>query len=347
MKRFNSIIAIIGLAIVATALAFVSCKKETEKALSQKDYTIQQTADVRQIEDMNSYLKDFKKKMTESKGDEAYTLEDAAWHLASLANFDFCRINVEYNNVKFDTVEMQVNVTDGVVLLSDLNTAYEQMCTKIQQFKKEFTHNNQNLYFANVFINGNGNTKLALTTTFVTPTKDMGDHLWYFEDSFIYDTVCYFYFDGLTQYPWDGYGESELQRILNLYEHYENTQYIMCFNPTRNYSFSYPDWPDPYGNDFTGNSRVFAGDADYYATINLSQETMCYCLDSYLGLGYDYIEDNPLYDDEHPVNWIITDTIIQFEYHKHPTHMHVLTVQYGIPYIIDPGSGSEPGPGAN
>ena len=31
MKRFNSIIAIIGLAIVAIAVAFVSCKKETKK----------------------------------------------------------------------------------------------------------------------------------------------------------------------------------------------------------------------------------------------------------------------------------------------------------------------------
>ena len=131
MKKSNSIIAILGLAIVAIIVAFVSCKKETEKALSQKDYTIQQSADVRQIEDMNSYLKDFKKKMTESKGEEAYTLEDAAWHLASLANLDFCKVNVDYDNVQFDTVEMQVNVTDGVVLLSDLNAAYQQMCTEI------------------------------------------------------------------------------------------------------------------------------------------------------------------------------------------------------------------------
>lgn len=343
MKRFNSIIAIFALAIVAIAVAFVSCKKDNENALSQKSYTIQQTSNVRQIEDLSSYLKDFKKKLTESKADEAYNLDDAAWHLASLANYDFCRINVEYNNVQFDTIEMQINVTDGVVLLSDLNLAYEQICTEIQRFKKEFTHNNQNLYFANVFINGNGDTRLALTTTFVTPTKDTRDHLWYFEDSYIYDTVCYFYFDGLTQYPWNGYGETELQRILNLYEHYDNTQYIMCFIPTRNYSFCYPDWPDHY----TGDSRVFAMDASIGATINLPQETMCYCLDSYLGLGYDYIEDNPLYDDEHPVNWIITDTIIQFQNHKHPTHMHVLTVQYGRPIIIGPGIGSEPDPGSN
>ena len=61
MKRFNVVIAIIGLAIVATAVAFVSCKKETEKTLNQKDYTIQQTTDVRQIEDISSYLQRFQK----------------------------------------------------------------------------------------------------------------------------------------------------------------------------------------------------------------------------------------------------------------------------------------------
>ena len=161
------------------------------------------------------------------------------------------------------------------------------------------------------------------------------------------DTVCDYFFDEYSLYAWDGYGKNELQRILNLYEHHENYGHsVVCFTPTRNYTFNYPDWPDPYGNSFTGYSRVFAADASLGATINLTPETMCYCLDSYLALGYDYIADNPMYYEEFPVNWVIADTVISYPLHKHPTNMHLLTVQYGKPINDGPGTGQEPGPGS-
>ena len=336
MKTINKFFAIVLLAVVATLVAVVSCKKETPSTLLNNGAQQEKAFVVPEVDDMNAYLKEFKQRMlSSSKGDgKTLSLDEAAWHLACLANVDFCRINVEYNDVQFDTVAMQVNVMDGTVAMCDLNTAYEQMCNEIRKFKKAFNHCDQNLYFINVFINGNGNARIALMTTFVTPSKAMGDHLWYFEDSYIYDTVCYFFFDDYTQYPWNGYGMTELQRILNLYEHIDiaSSYYI----PTRNHSFSYPDCPDPYGNSFTGNSRVFAADAALGATINLSKETMCYCLDSYLGLGFDYIEENPLYDNEHLINWQIRAKVKSFDDHRWPTHYHVLNVQYGQPLTSTP-----------
>lgn len=333
MRKSKFFIAILAM-VVATlvSVAIVSCKKEdtvapTGQSAAKAAFTPPQ------VDDMNAYLKDFKQRMqSATKGDgQTLSLDEAAWHLACLANVDFCKINVEYNDVQFDTVEMQVNASDGAIAMSDLNTAYEQMRNEIQQFKKGFNHCDQNLYFINVFINGSGDARIALMTTFVTSSKDMGDHLWYFEDPYIYDTVCYFFFDSYTLYPWDGYGMTELQRILNLYEHHSITTYSACYIPTRNHDFNYPDCPDPYGNSFTGNSRVFAGDASWGAHINLSQNEMCYCLDSYLGLGYDYIEENPLYDTEHPINWQIRSEVESFNGHRWPTHYHILTVQYGQP----------------
>lgn len=336
MKKTNPIIAIIALAIVATAVAFVSCKKETEKALSQKDYTIQQTADVRQIEDITSYLKDFKKKMTESKGDEAYNLEDAAWHLASLANFDFCKVNVEYNDFQFDTVEMQVNILDGVVLLGDLNMAYEQMCTEIQQFKKGFTHNNQNLYYINVSITAEGNARIALMTSFSTASKDLEDHTWYFDDYYVAYLECYDYFSDDSTYVWNTTAKRELQRILNLTENHEGvvidslgttqTYYI----PTRHHTFSYNNSQDPYGSPFIVDSRTYAATGDTYSSPNLilSNDEMCYCLDSYLGLGYDYIDDN-LFTNEHPVCWTVIPKSRKPINYKWWIYYHQLYVEYG------------------
>jgi hypothetical protein len=63
---------------------------------------------------------------------------------------------------------------------------------------------------------------------------------------------------------------------------------------------------------------------------------MYYCFDSYLGLGYDFTDDN-LYANEHPVNWRVTGTsnpivngIINY---------HQLQVNYGQLITINP-----PGP---
>jgi len=334
MKNSKRFLAIIILAFVATAVAFVSCKKDNENILNAKDNNVQQSFDYRQIEDKITYFKDFRQKMADSKTDEAFNLEDAAWHLACLANLDFCKVNVEYNEVQFDTVEMHVNVTDGVVLLSDLGLAYEQMHDQIQQFKKGFTHNDQNLYFINMLINADGNAKIALMSSLNSSSKYYWDHTWYFEDDWL--AMCAFdeYFSWDSTYYWKTTAARELQRVLNLIEHHENSHTIMCYFPTRFQAFNYNNTHDPYISGFYNYSRVFAkhNNSNYILTI----DEMIYCFDSYLGLGYDFTDDN-LYANEHPVNWRVTGTsnpivngIINY---------HQLQVNYGQLITINP-----PGP---
>lgn len=331
MKTRNYFIAA-SIMVAAIALAIVSCKKETANTLNQKANETQ-AFDFRQINDMNAYLANFKAKMFESKSDEAYSLNDAAWHLASLANRDFCNASIKYDNVQFDTVKMNVTITDGTVLLTDLGAAYEQMCTIIRQFKSGFTHDNQILYFINMFINVDGNARIALMTTYATPAKDLDDHHWYFPDIFGYvDSVCLYHFDSNSQYAWDGYGKTELQRILNLFESHAPSHGMTYITPTRSYIFEYPYWTDPYGSPFQTSSRLFAIDGDITSNHTLDENDMCYCLDSYLGLGYDYISNNYYCDYEHPVNWTVKDTTVLFNNSRWHTHYHKLIVQYGQIY---------------
>ncbi|MBR3491507.1 MAG: hypothetical protein IKH44_04320 [Bacteroidales bacterium] len=337
MNKRNLFITI-ALMIVAATVVFVSCKKETENALIQRGNSTRRTIDISQIDDMTAYFKEFRLKMTESKSDETLNIEDAAWHLACMANYDFCRVNVEYNDFRFDTIEMQVNVTNGNILMSDLNLAYEQMCTEIQQFKKGFNHNNENLYFINMFINDNGNVKITIKTTFVSNTRGLEDHLWYFPDTFCYiDSVCDYYFTSDSTYLWNTTARSELERILNLFEHHENQPGIICYAPTRSYTFEYPNWIDSYGSEFNCNSRLFAElSYEYNLIYNLPLDEMCYCLDSYLGLGYDYIEDYYYVDNELPLNWIVIDTTVRFDQQKQYSCYHNLKVEYGRRWGVKP-----------
>ena len=324
MKTSKSIIAIIAMAILATAVAFVSCKKDNENTLSPKAYNVQQSFDYRQIEDKLTYFEDFRKKMTESKGDEAFNVEDAAWHLASLANVDLCNANVEFNNVRFDTIEMQIKVNEGVVEMKELRLAYEQMLKEIQSVEETLGLDNQNLRFVDVFISKNGIAKIVLMTTSNILSRNLYDNYWYFPDTFGYlDSICYVQFTNY-QYQWTTTAKRELERVMNVFEGRE-TPYASSYIPTRTMSFDFPQWSDPYGSPFDLDSRLCAG------KFSLSQDDMCYCLDSYLGLGVDYLANNYYVDDEYPIYWTIKPIDTVFPNDNLHSYYHRLNVRFGTP----------------
>ena len=325
MKKSKAIIAITALAILATAVAVVSCKKDEQQDMSYSSSHLSATSNMRHIDDMGSYLKNFRKKMLESNGNETLSLEEAAWHLACMANIEHCNINVEFDDVRFDTVCMQVNVTDGGILMTDLRTVYEQMWPAIQRFQKGLNLDNQNLRFVNMSIFDDGNVEITMMTT--SFSAERLDHLWYFQNSNYADSICNQYYEEGLLYQWNNAAISHLTTALNIIGgHYQNTPDLYCYIPTRSFVFNYNYWYDPYGSPFYNNSRLFTyydgqtPKPNYY----LDADEMCYCLDSYVGMGKSYIVQNPYVQDERPVSWLITPlTPMQ------NLICHSLTVQYG------------------
>ena len=340
MKKSRIYIAIICMVTMAAAVAVVSCKKDTTNETVSGTIESPKAFDPSQITDMNAYLKDFKQKMQSAvKGeDETLSLEEAAWHLSCLANIDFCRINVEYNDFQFDTVDMQVDITNGVMLMSDFCMAYEEMCTKIQQFKKGFNHLDQNLYFIKVSLEAEG---IALMTSYTINSKDFYTHQWYFPNFFDGIMECYQYFNDDSTYVWNGLGAQELERVLNLYEHHDNGPTTpggptaVCYIPTRDYTFNYTNTYDPYGSEYLyiNDSRIFAKRSNpAFTDYIFDVYHMCSLLDSYLGEGYEYISDH-LYPHEFPVNWTVTPLTV---YNNPYTYCyHNLHVEYGRAFIFD------------
>ena len=245
MKKSNSILAIVAMAIVATAVAFVSCKKETENALIQRGNSTRRTIDISQIEDINVYLKEFRQKMTESKGNETMNFEDAAWHLTSLANIDLCQANVEFNDVRFDTIEMQIKTNEHTILLSDFRIIYEQIVSEIQRFQENLSLDNKNLRFVNVFLTNNGIARIIMMTTTNSVFRNLDNNLWYFPDTFCYiDSICLYYFTA-PQYQWNTTAKSNLERVMNVFEG-RITPHVSAYISTRTISFDFPDWKDSY-----------------------------------------------------------------------------------------------------
>ena len=339
MKK-KSLFITLTVVIVATAVAFVSCKKDNQNVMLNTPTRMSEKASMRHINDMCAYLREFKQKMMESTGEESLNLEDAAWHLACLANLEHCNINVEFDDVRFDTVYMQVNVTEDGIQMSDLRTAYEQMWPAIEKFQNNLGLDQQNLRFVNMSIDKNGRAGISMMTTFFSAEKL--DHLWYFPSYNYADSICDYYFEVGLQYEWNTAAINWLTTVLNILEsHYQSSiPGAICYFPTRYFDFNYYSWTDPYGSSFYGDSRLFAyyygndPDSNYY----LTKDEMCYCLDSYIGMGYDYLSSNPGdYENELPVGWRIEgirNRESKLLYHK-------LTVQYGRPSIVTPGPDPE------
>ena len=341
-KRLTFAILMMAVATIIS-VAVVSCKKETQNALLNKQNRTT-SFDIGQINDMAAYLTEFKQKMLESKGDEALRLEDAAWHLASLANYEHCNINVHFDDVRFDSIYMQVNVTDGVVLMGDLRTAYEQMWPEIQKFQKGLNLNNQNLRFVNMSISDNGKASIIMMTTFFSGEKDLGDYLWYFPDMDYLDSVCQLYYDENTTYTWNNSAIKRLNTVINVLEgnlYIPSQPQSSAYSPTRYYVFYYNLWTDPFNLPpfYYNYSRLFAKPySGETSTVSLSPVEMCYCTDSYIGLGYYYLETHydSLCPNERPVYW----TVVSDKLTNPNVICHHLIVQYGVPILVDPNPGS-------
>ena len=321
----------IALMATAIAVAVVSCKKETASTLLNNQPQTSKTFYPEGVDDMNAYLKDFKQKMQTVTRDneETLSLEEAAWYLSSVANYDFGHVNVEFTDLYYDTLFYHVNISNGQVELSDLNAVYERAANDIDNLYQNLNLENKHIRFVGSSITEDGEIIISLIFS-----HTVFDHLWYFTDPFYYDTICYYYFSEDSLYIWNQLGASELERVINSIEgrNYmmpgEEPNNRMFLVYVRDTIFDFRTSIDTYPTSFINNSRIFAIFNDSFATPALSMEELCYCLDSYLGLPFEHEPNYPLVT-ERPVHWIVEGKKDLFFGDRWPTFYHKITVKIG------------------
>lgn len=339
MKKRQLFIATLLVA-AATTVAVVSCKKESRDTLLNNNAQPARTFTPPQVDDMNAYLKDFKQKMqTATRGDnETLYLEEAAWYLSSVANYDFANVNVEFTDLRYDTLYYQMNVTNGQVSLTDLNAVYKRVASDIDDFYQSLNLENAHFRFIGASISNGGEVVVTLITSYTWL-----DHTWYFTDPFEAMVACDTLFSEDSVYVWDGLGRKELQRVINLLE---GRNYIDLVAPpqrgyfvhTMDFTYEFMDNIDPYGSPFYWDSRVFAVHGDTYYVHILDVNEMCYCLDSYLSLPFEQIDSNPSYGNLRPVHWNILKKDYYEDGDKWHLYAHIVKVKIG--QLVESNSGS-------
>lgn len=127
MNRSKIYIAIVAMAIVAIAVAVVSCKKEKHDENDVKSEQVTSSA-----ENMDEYLISFKEKLLSAqKGEETISLEQAQHDLCNLLNFDFGDAGYYPEVLRIDTLQVELVLNDGQVDLSQLAITYENAVKSI------------------------------------------------------------------------------------------------------------------------------------------------------------------------------------------------------------------------
>ena len=330
MRKSKFFIAILAM-VVATlvSVAIVSCKKEdtvapTGQSAAKAAFTPPQ------VDDMNAYLKAFKQKMqSAAKGDdEALSLDEAAWHLSNVANYDYSNANVEFTDLRYDTLYFHANLTEGKVLMQDLNTVYSDITSDLHRLYQNLDLQNKHFRFIKASITEEGMVSILVITSYT-----ILDHTWFLDD-FWADSVCDYYFSGDSVYVWNGLGADELGRVANLMQ---GRNYVMSMDDlssrvyfvyTMTQMFDFGHNIDPYGSPFLGDSRIYAVYGDTYATPILSKDNMCYCLDSYLGLPFEYLNNDLNYGNQCPVFWEVKGYSNLFPHQHFHTYYHEVYVDF-------------------
>ena len=313
MKRFSRTLVAVMVVAATVAAILVGCKKEEKTGTLVEKTGEAYTFDASQIEDMNTYLFEFKHNMQESKSVELLDLAEAQWHLTALANYDFAYANKEGNSFQIDTIYGSINMTDGKVAMSDLNSFYTQLSENIVSHYHEMTFENKNYRcMYSEFLDDNMDNDLQVLTVLVTSYTDPS-RLYFFEN----DSILYQLFPNNTWYSVGNDAIRLLNRYINVYFPVPNgfwTQRLYftgivhkLFVPT-----DYPDENSPCGY------RMFIHLNPVPSFLSAAE--MRYYLDSYLGLIRSYA----------PMGRVPLSNDTYFDYENGYT-FYSMNVTYGYP----------------
>lgn len=129
MKR-NIILVVITL-VAATAIAFVSCKKDKDNEKSKSSECLAMNHEPSEMDKAMMAFGNRMKSAALEKSGETMSLAEALTTLSNYQNFSMCDASYYSTEMTVDTFRVSLNVTNGEVSLSDLYDVYETTETQI------------------------------------------------------------------------------------------------------------------------------------------------------------------------------------------------------------------------
>lgn len=319
MKKRLIIIAAI---LLVFATIVVSCKKEDNPADNPRENNSKSFYQPPKVDDMNAYLKDFKQKMQTRGNDETMDIEEAAWHLSSVANYDFGDVVNDYAKFRYDTLYYHINVDNSSVSISDMSSIYSRIANDIDSYFQKLNLENKHIRYIGADISDDGLVVMSIMVSY-----DWFDHQWYFPDPFTMDSILSQYYSEDSTYTLYGNFEDELKRVLDILTGHVPNPLNSYFVYDRTASMMYYDYYDPYSSMNYYSSRVFAtlGHDE-----NMTLDEMYYYTDSYAGLGTSLLGNEELI-----IDWSFSG-ILHSPAHGYYNTYHIPSIKIGRIFTSNP-----------
>lgn len=190
MKK-NSVLAIIAMAILATTVAVVSCKKEKQEQTTNNDLVTSQ------LSEMDREMLAFGERLKSAEeSEEVMPLKEAVRTLSNYQNFLLCDANVSVPDMICDTFEVMLPVCDGMVQLVDLKRLLDVNKANILARFNTLDGNGKTIYCITSKIMEEGSTEQSARIQTITlmhngPTRDNPAYPVLFDSTDHWQDFCY------------------------------------------------------------------------------------------------------------------------------------------------------------
>lgn len=173
-------IAIIGILVLFTgSLLTYSCKKE----ITVNDKSNNKTERLLNDQQLEKKILSFKSKIDQIRstpslktGNEPMPLDSAIWYIEATSNYTYGDGGSQLESFVVDSSFIEVPMSNGEVLWSDVQVAYDQVIDSLSAHNDEITASEKQLIVADISLKevDENNAVLEVTSGFGTDTQDCG-----------------------------------------------------------------------------------------------------------------------------------------------------------------------------
>jgi hypothetical protein len=172
--------------IIASSLFIYSCQKENitdEKSDNQSEQTLKNSPLINRIIDFRNKVDEIRKNPSFKSGDDPMEIDTAIWYLEAISNYTYSNAGFDFDQKLTDSSFVSVPITNGLILLTDFQTAYDQIIGILSDYNESIPITDKQFLVADVSLNETINSYVIFKVTYSFGTKDAtivtNEYPWY------------------------------------------------------------------------------------------------------------------------------------------------------------------------
>jgi hypothetical protein len=185
--KFTKLFTYFGMVtIIATNLFIYSCQKENitdKKSDKQSEQTLKNSPIINRIIDFRNKVDAIRENPSFKSGGEPMEIDTVIWYLEAISNYTYSNAGFDFDQKLTDSSFVSVPITNGLVLLTDFQTTYDQIIGILSDYNESIPTIDKQFLVADVSLNETTANNVIFKVTYSFGTKDAStvtnEYSWY------------------------------------------------------------------------------------------------------------------------------------------------------------------------